>query len=86
MWAGVSFQLNTPHFAISLLQSRDAPLLVCAEPKAGLKMRALVPLAHVAGAGEPAKPWTFAEQMLREVAVPPALSWLRLATLLYQVT
>lgn len=74
MWAGVSLQLNTPHFIIPLLESWDAPLLVCAEPKAGLKARAMMPLAHIAGAGEPAKPWPFAEQVLREVIVPWAVS------------
>lgn len=70
-------QLNTPDFAIPFLQSWDGPLLARAEPKAGLKVRAMVPWARVAGAGEPAKPWQaelFAEQVLAGVVVPGALS------------
>lgn len=52
-------------------------MLARAEPKAGLKVRAMVPWARVAGAVGPSKPWQaepFAEQVLRGAVVPRALS------------
>lgn len=74
-----NIQFNTPNFAIHFLQSRDGPLLTHAEPKAGLKVMAMVPWAHVAVAGEPAEPWQaepFTEQVLRAAVVPRALRYL----------
>lgn len=62
-----NLQFNTANFAVPFLQSRDGALLAHAEPKAGLKVMAMVPWAHVAVAGEPAEPWQdepFTEQVL----------------------